>query len=134
VVGIYAVFFCDRIEPDLARLHFACDYLADVLHRRQIFVIVFQRVVGVRVRRDDSPDSGRSNRLHVVIAQRHEKSFFAEAPDFMSAIPFRRAQNSEIFSHVVENLCRCPPNRLHAVIVGSDAVDEIQSVGAGLGV
>src|SRR5271167_4685535 len=46
----------------------------------------------------------------------------------MAAISFRRAQNSEILTHVVQDLRRCPPDRLQPVIVGSNAVDTIQSV------
>ena len=91
---------------------------------------MFQRVVGVRVGGDDALHSGGFDGIRVVVAQGHEQRLFAEAPDFMAAVFFRRAQDSEILSDVIENLRRGPPNRLHPVIVGSDAVDEIQSVGA----
>ena len=91
---------------------------------------MFQRVVGVRVGGDDPLDSGGFDGIRVVVAQGHEKRLFAEAPDFMAAVFFRRAQDSEILSDMVENLRRCPPDRLHPVVVGGNAVDEIQGVGA----
>ena len=75
-------------------------------------------------------DSGGFDGIHVVVPQGHEQRLFAEPPDFMAAIFFRGAQDSEILSEVVENLRRRSANRLHPVIVGSDAVDEIQSVRA----
>ena len=130
MVGVDVLLVFYRMELDLAGLHFAGDHLADVLHRRHIFVIVFQRVVGVGIGGDDALHSGGFDGIHVVVPQGHEKRLFAKAPDFMAAIFFRRAQNSEFLSNVIENLRRCPPNRLHPVVVGSDAVDKIQSVGA----
>ena len=132
MVGVDVVVVFYRIELDLAGLHLPGDHLADVLHRRHILVVVLQRVVGVRVGGDDPPDSGRPDGLRVVVPQGHEQRLFAEPPDFMAAISFRRAQNSEILSDVVEDPRGCPPDRLHPVVVGGDAVDEIQSLGASL--
>ncbi len=130
VVDVDVVFVLYRIELDLAGFYFSGNHLADVLHRRHILIVVFQRVVGVRVSSDDPPDSGRLDGLHVVVAQGHEKRLFAEPPNFMAAISFRRAQDSEILSDMIEDLGRRPPDRLHPVVVGSDAVDKIQSVRA----
>ena len=119
----------DRIEFEVAGLHFPRDHLADVLHRRHILVVVFQRVVGVRVGSDDALHAGCLDGLHIVVAQSHEKRLFAEPPDFMTAVLFRRAQDSEVLSDMVENPRGGPPNRLNPVVVGGDAVDEIQRVG-----
>ena len=78
-------------------------HLADVLHRRHIFIVVFQRVEGVRVGGDDALHARGLDGLHVVVAQGHEQRFFAEAPDFVSAVFFRRAENAEVRSNLVEN-------------------------------
>ena len=69
-----------------------------------------------------------------MVPQGHEQHLFAETPDFVAAIFFRRAQDSEILSGRVENPRRGAPDRLHAVVVGSDAVDEVQRVRIALGV
>ena len=65
------------------------DHLADVLDRRHIPVIVLERVVGVRVGRDDPARSGRPNGLRVVVPQRQEQRLLAEPPDIVAAIPLR---------------------------------------------
>src|SRR5271165_3869177 len=64
-----------------------------------------------------------------MVAQSHEKRLFAESPDVMAAILFCRAQDSEVLSDFIENPRRCAPDRLNPVIVGGDAVDEIQRLG-----
>ena len=91
MVRVDIVFVLDRIELDLAGLHFSGDHLADVLDRRHVPIVVLQRVVGMRVGSDDAPDSGRLDGIRVVVPQGHEQSFLAEPPNFMTAISFRRA-------------------------------------------
>ena len=60
-----------RVEMEIAGSHFPRDHLADVLDRRNVFIVVLQRVVGVRVGGDDSLNAGCPDGLCVVIAQRH---------------------------------------------------------------
>ena len=43
---------------------------------------------------------GRFDGIHVVVAQRHEEHLFAEAPDFVTAVFFRRAEDSEVLAGV----------------------------------
>ena len=122
--------FSTPVELDVACLHFPGDYLADVLDGWHIFIVVLQGVVGVRIGGDDSLDSRCLDRLGVVIAQGLEEHFFAEAANFVAAVFLRGAQDSEVLSDVGEDPGGGSPDRLHAVVVGSDAVDEIKSVGA----
>ena len=93
--------FSTGLNLILPGFHFSGDDLADVLHRRHILVVVLQGIVGVRVRGDDPLDSGGFDGLDVVVPQGHEQRLFAEAPDFMAAVFFRRAEDSEIFSDMV---------------------------------
>ena len=126
-VDVVAVFHCMKL--DFAGLHFAREHLANVLDRRHIFVVMLQSVVGVRIGSNDPLYPGRLNGIHVVFPQGHEQRLLAEAADFMPAVFFRGAQDSEILADVIEDFGCGAPNGLDPVIVGSDAVDEIQSVG-----
>src|SRR4030095_3885507 len=47
----------------------------------------------------------------------------------MAAVPLRAAQNSEVLPDICEDPGSRTRDRLHAVVVGSDAVDEVESVG-----
>ncbi len=82
----------------MPRLDLARDELADVLHRRQIFVVVLQRVEGVRVGGHDALRARSFDGVGVVIAQRHEQRLFAEAAHVVTAVFFRCAQDREVFA------------------------------------
>ncbi len=126
--------FSDATELDVSSPYLPGDDLADVFDGRDIFIVVLQRVVGMRIGGDDSLHSRRLDRLGVVIAQGQEQHLFAKSPDFVAAVFLGSAQDSEVFSDVVENPGGGASDRLHAVVVGSNAVDEIKGVGAVLSV
>src|SRR5271166_3093683 len=90
---------------------------------------MLQSVVGVWVSSYDALDSGCLDGLNVVVAQSHEQRLFAEPSHFMTAVFLSSAQDSEVRSDVIENLRCRPPDGLHPVVVGGDAVDEVQRVG-----
>jgi hypothetical protein len=95
---------------------------------------MFQRIVGVRIGGYDALGSRGLDGVHIVIAQRHEQRLFAESAGLMPAVFFRRAQDPEIHSGRGENSRGSAPDRLHAVVVGSDTVHEVQRIRATLGV
>src|SRR3954469_24459555 len=97
-----------------------------------MLVIIFQSVVGVRVRGDDSTGTRILNGLAVVVTKGHKEQLFAEAPDFMAAVTLGWTQDSEILANMVKNSRGRPGDGLHAVIERSDTVDEVQRICAGL--
>src|SRR5208337_1112731 len=116
VVGVYVVCALHLLEFQVAGLHFPGDHLADVFDWRHILIVVLQSIVGVRVRRNNTLHSGCLDGLHVVVTQGHEKRLLAEPPDIMTAVLFRRAQDSEVLSDIIENPRCCPPDRLNPVV------------------
>ena len=82
----------------------------------------------MRVGGDDALNSGCLNGLDVVVTQGHEEHFFAKAAHFVATVFFVGSKDSEILSDMIENPRRCASNRLHPVVVGGNAVDEIQGV------
>src|SRR5208283_4245240 len=111
------------LELDPAGSYVARDELTDVLDRRYISIVVFQRVESVRIGGDDALDSGGPDGLRVVVPQRDEQGLFPEAPNFVATVLLDSAQNSEVRAAMIENLRCGPRNRLHAVVVRRDAVD-----------
>ncbi len=69
MVGVNGVAIFYGIELDLAGLYLPGDHLADVLHRRHVFVIVLQRVEGMRIGGNDPLHAGGFDGLHVVVPQ-----------------------------------------------------------------
>ena len=99
-----------------------------MLDRRHIVVVVLEGVVGVRVGGDDAAHAGGANGLRVMVAQGREQRLLAKPPDVVAAIPFLGAEYAEVLPEPAENAGGRPPDRLEAVVVGGDAVDEVKRV------
>ena len=133
MVGVHVAVLA-RLQPDLAGSHGAGHHLADVLHRRHVLVIVLEGVEGVRVGGHDPANAGRANGLGVVIPQGHEQRLLAEAPDIVPAVALLRAENAEVLVEAAEDAGGGAPDRLGPIVVGGDAVDEVQRVCAAIAV
>ena len=51
----------------------------------------------------------------------------------MATVPLRASQNSEVLTNVREDPSRGARDRLHAIVVGGNAIDEIEGIGGVLG-
>ena len=60
----------------------------------------------------------------------HEERLFSEPADLVSAVSLSRAEDSEILVKVVEDSRRGACDRLHAVVIGRNAVHEVECAGA----
>ena len=89
-------------------------------------VVVLQRVEGVRIGGDDAVRARGSDGLGVVSAQRLEQGLLAEAPNVVAAVALCGAENPEIHARAAEDAGCGAADRLHPIVIRSDAVDEIQ--------
>ena len=59
-----------------------------------------------------------------------EQHLLAEAPDIVSAVALLRAEDAEVAVETAEDARGGAPDRLDPIVVGGDAVDEVQRVRA----
>ena len=54
-------------EANFSRFYLTHDSLADMLHRRQILIVFFQCIIGMRVGSDNVLDAGVQNGIRILI-------------------------------------------------------------------
>ena len=100
-----------------------------MLHRRNISIIIFERIEGMRISRDNSLHTRSENCFRIFIPQILKQHLFTESPDLVAAVFFVLPENTEILIGCLQDSGAGSADILHPVIIGGNAVDKIKRLG-----
>ena len=96
MIGVYLTVAIGVFQTDGTCFYIARDELADVFHRRQSLVVVFQGIVGMRIGSDDVFGPAVDNGVGIHLLHGLKEHLFAEATDLVAAVLLHFPKDAEI--------------------------------------
>ena len=129
MIGVDALSSIIGVELKPTALDSIQQNLGNVPDRWQSSVVLFQNIVGVRVKGNDIFRVGLENRLGVVCLEILEQHLFAEAFYLVTSIFFLFSQYAEINAEMMHQAGRSLGYLDDSVIVGAHAVNKKERLG-----